>query len=250
MITPYFIWFLQLFYISLPKVNIEVMKICAFSDMHGNLDFKVEPCDIVMICGDLIPLHIQGYTTPSEEWYKTVFIPWCSALPCQKVLFVAGNHDFFAMRHPDRIRLMLQGQDKVVYLDCETYEYDGKTIYGTPMCKPFGRWAFMPPYEEQDEKYERHLKAIEHIDVVMAHDAPYGVSDIILQKDCWWADGSHIGNKSLATFIEKAQPKYCLHGHLHTSNREEEMLGNTKVYNVSLLDEDYKMVFKPQYFEI
>jgi predicted phosphohydrolase len=41
-----------------------------------------------------------------------------------------------------------------------------------------------------------------------------------------------------------------LHGHLHTSNREEEMFGNTKVYNVSLLDEDYKMVFKPQYFEI
>jgi Icc-related predicted phosphoesterase len=108
----------------------------------------------------------------------------------------------------------------------------------------------MPSYEEQDEKYERHLKAIGKIDIILSHDAPYGVSDIILQKECWWADGSHIGNKSLATFIEKAQPKYCLHGHLHTSNREEEMLGNTKVYNVSLMDDDYKMVFKPQYFEI
>ena len=154
------------------------------------------------------------------------------------------------MRHPDRVRLMLKGQEKITYLDCETFEYKGKTIYGTPMCKPFGRWAFMPTYEEQDEKYARHLKAIEHIDIVMSHDAPYGVSDIILQKDCPWADGSHIGNQSLRKFLEASKPEYCWHGHLHTSNREKEMLGNTKVYNVSLLDEDYKMAFKPQYFDI
>ena len=41
-----------------------------------------------------------------------------------------------------------------------------------------------------------------------------------------------------------------LHGHLHTTNHEKEMLGDTEVYNISLLDEDYKMVFEPQYFEI
>ena len=133
------------------------MKICAFSDMHGQLDFKVEPCDIVLIGGDIVPLNIQSYSTPSEKWFKTVFIPWCTNLPCEKVLFVAGNHDHWLERHPDRMRLLLQGQDKITYLDCETFEYEGKVIYGTPLCKPFGRWAFMPSYEEQDEKYERHL---------------------------------------------------------------------------------------------
>lgn len=225
------------------------MRLCAFSDMHGQLDFKVEPCDIVMICGDILPLKIQNFTSPSEVWLRDVFIPWCTALPCEKVLFVAGNHDFYFMRHPDRVRLMLKGQEKITYLDCETFEYKGKTIYGTPMCKPFGRWAFMPAYEEQDEKYARHLKAIEHIDIVMSHDAPYGVSDIILQKDCLWADGSHIGNQSLRKFIEAAKPTLLCHGHLHTTNREKEMLGDTAVYNVSLLDEDYKMVFEPQYFD-
>ena len=153
------------------------------------------------------------------------------------------------MRHPDRVRLMLKGQEKITYLDCETFEYKGKTIYGTPMCKPFGRWAFMPTYEEQDEKYARHLKAIEHIDIVMSHDAPYGVSDIILQKDCWWADGSHIGNQSLRKFLEASKPTLNLHGHLHASNHEQELLGDTKVYNVSLLDEDYNMTFKPFYLD-
>ena len=226
------------------------MRICAFSDMHGQLDFKVEPCDIVLIGGDIVPLNIQSYSTPSEKWFKTVFIPWCTNLPCEKVVFIAGNHDFFAMRHPDRIRLLLQGQDKVTYLDCETFEYKGKTIYGTPICKPFGRWAFMESYEEQDERYARHLKIIGDIDIILSHDAPYGVSDVILQKDCWWADGSHIGNESLRKFIEAAKPTINLHGHLHTSNREEELLGNTKVYNISLLDEDYKMVFEPTYIEL
>jgi Icc-related predicted phosphoesterase len=217
--------------------------------MHGQLEFKVEPCDIVMICGDILPLKIQNFTSPSEVWLIDVFIPWCTNLPCEKVLFVAGNHDFFFMRHPDRVRLMLKGQEKITYLDCETFEYKGKTIYGTPMCKPFGRWAFMPTYEEQDEKYARHLKAIEHIDIVMSHDAPYGVSDIILQKDCPWADGSHIGNQSLRKFLEASKPTLNLHGHLHTTSHEKEMLGDTAVYNVSLLNEDYKMAFDPLYLD-
>lgn len=72
------------------------MRICAFSDMHGQLEFKVEPCDIVMICGDILPLKIQNFTDPSEDWLRDVFIPWCTNLPCEKVLFVAGNHKLFS----------------------------------------------------------------------------------------------------------------------------------------------------------
>lgn len=226
------------------------MKICAFSDMHGNLDFKVEPCDIVMICGDIVPLRIQRWTEPSLDWFKNVFLPWCTELPCEKVLFVGGNHDFLMCNHPDRIRLALSEQDKVIFLDCETFEYQGKVIYGTPLCKPFGRWAYMPSYEEQDERYERHLKIIGKIDILMAHDAPYGTSDVIMQKDCPWADGSHIGNESLKKFIEKAQPKVMFHGHLHTTTRDVEYIGETAVHSVSLLDEDYKMVYEPTYLDL
>lgn len=72
------------------------MRICAFSDMHGQLNFKVEPCDIVMICGDIVPLMIQKFTDLSEDWFRDVFIPWCTNLPCEKVLLVAGNHKLFS----------------------------------------------------------------------------------------------------------------------------------------------------------
>jgi Icc-related predicted phosphoesterase len=226
------------------------MKICAFSDMHGQINFKVEPCDIVLIGGDIIPLKIQDYTVESEEWFKTVFIPWCNDLPCEKVVFIAGNHDFFLMRHPDRMRLMLKDQDKIVYLDGEIFEYKGKVIFGTPWCKPFGRWAFMESYEEQDKRYARYLEIIGKVDIVLSHDAPYGVSDIILQKDCWWADGTHIGNQSLKKFLEAAKPTLNIHGHLHTTNHNVEKLGDTDVYCVSILDENYEIAFEPQYFEL
>lgn len=226
------------------------MKICAFSDMHGQINFKVEPCDIVLIGGDIIPLKIQNYTVESEEWFKTVFIPWCNDLPCEKVVFIAGNHDFFLMRHLDRMRLMLKDQDKIVYLDGEIFEYKGKVIFGTPWCKPFGRWAFMESYEEQDKRYARYLEIIGKVDIVLSHDAPYGVSDIILQEDCWWADGTHIGNQSLKKFLEAAKPTLNIHGHLHTTNHNVEKLGDTDVYCVSILDENYEIAFEPQYFEL
>lgn len=214
--------------------------------MHGQYDFKVEPCDIVLICGDILPLKIQKYTQESEEWIRTFFIPWCNNLPCDKVIFIAGNHDFYFERHPDRIKRILEGQDKIVYLDCETYEYKGKTIYGTPWCKPFYNWAFMEETTKSDERY----KDVQHMDILMTHDAPYGVSDILLQKDCWWADGTHIGNLALRNLLDRAKPSLHVFGHLHSCNHLRTMNENTSVFCVSLLDENYKMTYEPLYFNL
>ena len=227
------------------------MRICGISDMHGQYDFKVEPCDIVLICGDIIPLKIQKNDIQSEEWLKTFFIPWCTDLPCEKVVFIAGNHDFVFMEHPERVRDLLKDQDKVIYLECETYEYQGKVIYGTPLCKKFYNWAFMSlSLEDQQERYKRHLEAIGKIDIIMSHDCPYGIADVLLQKDCWWADGKHIGNKALRWFVDEAKPELVMEGHLHSCEHGKTMHGDTAVYNVSLLNEDYKMVYKPLYIEL
>ena len=227
------------------------MKICAFSDMHGQYNFKVEPCDIVLICGDIVPLNIQKNDVQTEEWLNTFFVPWCNNLPCEKVVFIGGNHDFLMQRHPEIIRDLLKGQDKIVYLDCEEYEYNGKTIYGTPLCKKFYNWAFMSlTLDEQRELYERHLKIIGKIDILMSHDCPYGISDILLQKDCHWADGTHIGNTALRWLVDEAKPSLVLEGHLHSCEHDKTMHGDTAVYNVSLLNENYEMVYEPTYIDL
>ena len=36
-----------------------------------------------------------------------------------------------------------------------------------------------------------------------------------------------------------------LHGHLHSANHGEELLGDTKVYNTSILNEQYNLVYEP-----
>lgn len=222
------------------------MRICAMSDMHGQYDFEVKPCDMVLICGDIVPLRIQNYSKDSEEWFKTFFIPWCNNLPCEKVVFIAGNHDFLFQRHEDRVRMALEGQDKIVYLNCEYYEYKGKIIYGTPWCKPFGNWAFMETIDKSEERY----KDVEHFNILMSHDASYGISDVLLQKDCWWADGTHIGNHALRNLVDKVKPQLALAGHLHSCQHEKTMHGNTEVYCVSLLNENYEMVYEPLYIDL
>ena len=224
------------------------MKICAFSDMHGQYDFKVEPCDIVLICGDIVPLKIQKYTQESEEWIKTCFIPWCNNLPCDKVIFIAGNHDFYFERHPDRIKRILEGQDKIVYLDCETYEYKGKIIYGTPWCHQFYNWSFMTSDVELEKIYN---KIPYKVDILLTHDCPHGTSDVILQDDVSWYDGkTHIGCIPLGNAVDEKKPQIQFVGHLHSCTKEPQQRGETMVINVSVVNEHYKRVYEPHYIEI
>lgn len=227
------------------------MKICSFSDMHGQLDFKIEPCDIVLICGDIVPLNIQTNMKKSTAWFTNTFLPWCDELPCEKVLFVGGNHDFFLeILGKNEVDKLIGDNDKIKYLFCNTYEYKGVKIYGTPLCKEFMNWAFMPNAESQRKIFDELVGKNEKIDIIMSHDAPYGVSDIILQKDCQWADGTHIGNKELASLVDKLggnAPRLFLHGHLHSSSHNKETLNSTDVYNVSLLNENYTFGYNPLY---
>jgi Icc-related predicted phosphoesterase len=54
----------------------------------------------------------------------------------------------------------------------------------------------------------------------------------------------------LKKFLEAAKPTLNIHGHLHTTNHNVEKLGDTDVYCVSILDENYEIAFEPQYFEL
>ena len=109
-------------------------------------------------------------------------------------------------------------------------------------------WAFMYPNEE----LEKIFKNIPNdLDILMCHDAPYGISDIVLQSNCPWYDGkTHLGNIPLREAILEKKPKIVVHGHIHSSSREFESLGSSKVINCSIVDEDYAPVYKPLYLDM
>ena len=226
----------------------ETIRICAMSDMHGKLESNVKPCDLVLICGDIVPLALQRRTNECLEWLCESFVNWCNTLPCDKVVVIAGNHDFALESNGEFFKKKLNEQDKIVYLNCETYEYKGIVIYGTPLCKTFGRWAFMSSPIDQEAFYRHEMRG-KKIDILMSHDSPYGASDILLQKDCVWADGSHIGNKALNALIEETKPALMVHGHLHSTNHEMEKIGDCEVYCVSTLNEDYERAYEPLYLD-
>ena len=226
------------------------MKIAAISDMHGILDFNVEKSDILFICGDIVPLKIQGYSKESKRWFKNTFIPWCKNQPVNDIYLVGGNHDWWIYRHPEQVKECCKELPNLHYLLDEEAVYmdeDGTAykIYGTPWCHQFGDWAFMG-YSD-NALAQKFMNMGDDIDFLITHDAPYGVSDIC---DSFWNRGEHIGSHGLAYAIAQRQPKYNFHGHLHSSNHGCEMLENTQVYNVSMIDEQYKLRYYPLYLEL
>lgn len=227
-----------------------MIKIASISDMHGNLDITIEKSDLLIIAGDILPLDIQMNTRGSKKWLKSIFIPWCESLDVDNIFLVGGNHDFYLQNHTQEFRDMIK-YTNIRYLQDESAVYIGENgkvynIYGTPWCHQFGNWAFMG-YSDEALK-DIYSKMPDNIDILISHDAPYGYSDTIIE-DVPWGNGEHIGCKPLAEVVLEKKPKLLLHGHLHSSNHEMELMENTMVYNVSILNEHYKIAFKPLYLE-
>lgn len=215
-----------------------MIKIVAISDLHGHLPTSLPEGDVLCICGDIFPLDIQTYITDCNNWLNDVFINWANNLSFNDILLIAGNHDFYFKFTPV---VDTFDNTKIIYLQDSYVIINEVKFYGTPWCKRFGRWAFMEDNSVLESKF-KHIP--EDVDFLLTHDAPYGTSDICMQN-VYWNNGDHIGSKPLRDAIIDKMPKYNLHGHLHSSNHNEEILNKTKVYNVSLLDENYSLTYKP-----
>lgn len=231
------------------------MRICVLSDLHGNLIDNIEPCELVLICGDVSPLKYQRSLPSIDGWLKKRFSEWVKNLPCEKVIMVAGNHDIAfegrnpiwkleCITHPTESKLILLENEYTDYLSIGGKVY---RIFGTPLCHKFGNWAFM--YEDEYIYKQLNEKMPENCDIIISHDAPYGTSNICFEAT-WHTLDEHIGCRPLRDIVLEKKPKYLFHGHLHTSNHNEEMLENTKVYNTSILNESYSITFDPLYLDI
>jgi len=214
------------------------MKICAISDLHGYLPDDIEESDLLLIAGDLVPLDYQSSHYKSQNWFASKFKNWVNNLPVEYVVIIGGNHDRYLCDFEEEFKHYKS--DKCIYLKDSSFEYKGITIYGTPWCHQFGHWWFM----DSDENLENKYSSIpNNVDILLTHDAPYGCSDICYQFD----PDRHIGCRPLTSAILEKNPKIVIHGHLHSSNHEYEILGDSKVINVSLLNERYEPVYYPHY---
>lgn len=234
------------------------------SDLHGNLDIKIEPCDVVCIAGDISPLKYQRNLPSMVPWLAKRFATWAQELPCEKVFLVSGNHDFVFESQIFRLDAIAAATSlgKVVYLENSEYIHEGKKFYGSPWVIGPANWAF---YDNTGMLGMIDKSMPDDIDVAIFHQPlSMGGNGTVLQVpdryigETFVMDENYVkwlhpdfGSMSLDNIVMGKKPKYVITGHVHSGNHEWcETENGTKYANVSLLDENYKLKYKPTVFDI
>jgi Icc-related predicted phosphoesterase len=224
------------------------MKICAFSDMHGDLGLDIPQADLYLIAGDICP--VWDHTVKGQlNWLHNEFRALLKRLDEKKVLWVAGNHDLILQKNPAIVDKSIMGG----YLFDSMVEFKGLKIYGTPWQPIFGKWAFNLTEEELAHKWSM---IPDDIDILVSHSPPYGYVDKVIHETDKYGmplqDGPfirHCGSKSLKKRILEIKPKLVVCGHIHC-DAGITYLEDTIIANCSILDDDYKIKNKPKLFEI
>lgn len=219
------------------------MKIVALSDFHGDLipAHKIEECDVVCIAGDIVPLRMQRNIPQSISWLKKKFIPWVEELNCERVILVAGNHDF-CFEKPNKPQEFFKDCEKIKYLEDSGTVYNGVSFFGTPWITGLPGWAFYTPSDTEI------MDNIPNIDVLITHAPPSGQVGTVLQHG--WNYLNNFGSEALRERLIRGNIKYCLSGHIHSGAHFEEIIGETKCYNVSVKDESYELTYPYRVLEI
>lgn len=222
------------------------MRVLAISDLHGWLPKITVEADVLLVAGDLVP---DGFNPEFREydsknlkgfWLKNAFSDWCEAAPVKEVIVIAGNHDIVIMNNPG-----LMKDVNCIYLQDETIERDGLKIHGSPWTPTFGNWAFMKSEKSLVDEWE---KIPEDVDILMVHGPANGLVD---QTSKFWG-AEHVGSTSMRNRIDYgAFPnlKLFVCGHIHPAYGKVEHNGTTFA-NVSTVNEEYKQVNNPMFFEV
>lgn len=234
------------------------MKIISLSDLHGLLPVKIDECDVICIAGDIVPVKMQRNMAQTASWFKKTFLPWAEALPCKKVLFIAGNHDFWMETERwialhsgvPTVKTVLNqfGSDKIVYLQDSGVEIDGYKFWGSPWITGLPGWAFNCDTDEAQRAIFENIP--KDTDVLITHTPPFG--DVGTVHQACRVHGFNFGSTALRQVLEEDDCKirFSMSGHVHTGLHDGEIIGNTVCYNVSILNEDYVESFPYKIIEI
>lgn len=235
------------------------VRIVATSDLHGELDGLERyaiGADVLVIAGDIQPARI-GVDVP--RWFTEEFYPLMGKLGCE-VVAIPGNHDF----HLSRCLASADGKGMDgappnfhLLMPDSGIEVKGIYFWGTPWCPWIdGRWCF----EREDADlldYFRQIPSL--VDVLITHTPPkipkgdgFANLDASTQYDArYWR---HFGSESLYTAMKAKLPSVVVSGHIHSGDHEPygAMMPKKQCVcmNVSRLNENYKIAYKPTRFRL
>ena len=232
------------------------MRIVALSDQHGYLP-EIPPCDLLIVAGDVCPDRVGRSLAASEPalqkaWFDQHVRPWLAASPAAHKLLTWGNHDWCGQACSfDGDSPEVASSDALqILVDTGTSVRGNGTsvrsisVWATPWSRRFMDWAFMKPSEELAETYAAIPKGV---DILVSHQPPYGFGDGAVGEQP--GEVEHLGCRALLAAIARVKPRLVICGHIHEGYGYSEHDG-TSIYNVSVVDEQYRLVRSPTVIDI
>ena len=143
--------------------------------------------DLILSAGDLKPEYLSFLVTMANR----------------PLLYIHGNHDaIYEKRPPEGCECI---DDKLVTIN-------GIRILGLGGARMYNGG----PYQYTERQMERRIKKLRWklyraggVDIVLTHSPPAGYGDA--------EDLAHRGFEAFLPLLDKYQPKYLIHGHVHKS---------------------------------
>ena len=166
------------------------MKILAISDVKSDKYYEyykpgmLDEFDLILSCGDLSPEYIEFFVTMAH---------------CPLV-YVHGNHDDSYGRDPEGC---ICADDKIV-------EVNGLRILGLGGSYFYREGKYMYTERQMKRRVRRlwyPLKKHGGFDILLTHAPAKGLND--------FDDIPHKGFECFNTLMEKYEPDYFIHGHIH-----------------------------------
>ena len=167
------------------------MKILLLADLESRYiwDFfeksKLEGIDLVLAAGDLAPQYLS-------------FIATFTTAP---VLYIHRNHDACYDDTPP---------EGCICIDDTIYNFQGLRIMGLGGSMAYNMGKYQYSEKEMRNRYLKlkpKLFLSKGIDILLTHSPADGIND---QEDI-----PHRGFKVFNTILDKYEPKYFIHGHVH-----------------------------------
>jgi uncharacterized protein len=186
-------------------------RILAFSDLHAARNraeaiiAAAENADLVIGAGDFCNFR-QGLA-PVMDWFAPI---------AAKLVVVPGNAESADELRAATLATVLHGQATTMA---------GLRIFGLGYAvpvTPFGDWSCDLTEADAAAMLGAMLPGI---DILISHSPPKGVADRN-------SGGLSLGAASVRAAIERAQPRYCLSGHIHESWGQTGAIGSTTVINL------------------
>lgn len=182
------------------------MKLLHISDTHGYHELLSIPGDVDMIIHSGDASNSRSPYTNSIEMLD--FILWYGSLPNRCKIYVAGNHD--TSIEAGLITKKDFANNGIIYIENETYLFDGIKIWGSPFTPSFGQgWAFN---KDRGKIHKVWDNIPEDTDIVVTHGPCKGLLDLSYNPA---HELEMCGCTNLRKRVLTIQPKLFLSGHIH-----------------------------------